>query len=115
MRPYITFYVDEVYHSLGAFKKHPTIYIITYIEGKGFKRVIIDEGSTINMVSKVALQNLNILMTYLNSLTLAIRAFNNTFSTTLGVVVIPIKIGVRLVPITCHIVESEMQYNILLG
>lgn len=76
--PSTTFYMEEVYHSLGASLKYPTIYIITYIDSKGVKRVMIDEGSIINKVSIVALQHLNIPLSYLRAPSLAINAFNNT-------------------------------------
>lgn len=54
-RPSITLYMDEVYHTLGSSMKNPTIYIVSYTNGKGVKRVIIDEGSTINVLSTVAI------------------------------------------------------------
>lgn len=114
MRPSITFYMNEVYHIPGASNNHIAIYIIAYIDGKGVKRVMIDEGLAINVVSIVELHNLNILISYLSDPTFSIRAFNNNLYTIVGVVVIPIKVGVRLVSTTCHVVEGEMQYNILL-
>lgn len=76
---------------------------------------MINKGSTINVVSAIALFNLKIPISYLSAPTLSIRDFNNTSSTTLGVVVIPIKVGVRCVHTTYHVVEGEMQYNIILG
>lgn len=76
---------------------------------------MIDEGSAINTVYTSTLQHLNIILSYLSTSTLAIRAFNNTLSTTLGVVVLPLKVEARSMPTSCHIVEDDMQYNIILG
>lgn len=88
---------------------------MAYINNKGIKRVMIDKGSLINMVSTMALQHLNIPLSYLSAPTLAIKDFNNTLSTTLAMVVLPIKGGARLIPIACHIMNDDMQYKILLG
>lgn len=89
-------------------KKYPTIYIIAYVEDRGVKRVIIDEGSIINVVSIAVLKNLSIPMSCLSSPTLAIVSFNNTLSTKLGVVMIPFNIGVRSIPTPYHVVKGEM-------
>ena len=107
-RPSITFYMDEVYHSPRASCKHPNIYIISYIENKGIKRVMIDDGLMINVVSTVALQHLNIPLSYLSATTLSIKAFNNTLSTTLGVVILPLKFRARSIPTTLHVLEGDM-------
>lgn len=102
-RPSITFYMDKVYHSLGASCKYPTIYIMAYIDSKGVKRVMIDEGSVINVVFIAPLQHLNIPLSYFSAPTLAIKAFNNILSTTLGMVILPLKVVARLILIVCHV------------
>lgn len=73
---------------------------------------MIDEGS--NIVSTSTLQNLNIYLTYLSAPTLAIRAFNNTLSTTLVVLMTPLKVKVVSIPTACHIMEGDITYNIIL-
>ena len=69
---------------------------------------MIDEGSSINIVFMVALQHLNIPLSCLSVPTLAIRAFNNPLSSTWGVVVLPLRVGTRPIPIACHVVEGDM-------
>lgn len=76
---------------------------------------MIDNGFAINVISFVALERLKIPTNILNALTLTIRAFNNTLATTMGIVVLPIRVGVREISATYHVVEGEMQYNLLLG
>lgn len=75
---------------------------------------MIDEGLRINVVSTTTLQHLNIPLSYLSTPTIAIRAFNNTLSTTLGMVILPLKVEARSIPITYHVVEDDIQYNIIL-
>lgn len=55
-------------------------------------RVMINEGLTINMISISVLQHLSIPLSYLSAPTLAIKVFNNTLITTLGVVVLTLKV-----------------------
>ena len=114
-RPCITFYMDEIYHSLGSSCKHPTIHIMAYINNKGVKWVKIDKGSMINVVSTMMFHHLNTPLSFLSMPTLAIRAFNNTLSSTLGVFVLPLRVGARSITIAYHVMEGDMQYNILLG
>lgn len=114
-RPSITFYMDEIYHSPGSSQKYLAIYIMAYIDNKGVKWVMIDDGLAINVDSIVALHHLNIYLSYLSAHTLAIKAFNNTLSSTLVVVVLPLRVGTKSIPTTCHVVEGDMQSNILLG
>lgn len=51
MRYSITFYMENTYHTRRSPKKHLTIYIIAYIYRKEVKRVMIDDGLAINVVS----------------------------------------------------------------
>lgn len=78
------------------------------IDNKEVKQVMIDEGLAINVVSIAALQHLNIPLSYLSALMLAIRAFNNTLSTTLGVVILPFRFRARSIPTAYHVVEGDM-------
>jgi len=51
VRHSITFYMDELYHTHRSSRKHPAMYIIAYVDDKGVKRVMISEGSAINVIS----------------------------------------------------------------
>lgn len=77
--------------------------------------MIIDNGSTINVIYSVALERLKILIQFLNAPTLTIRAFNNTLVITMGTVVLPIRVGIKEISMIYHVIEEEMQYNLLLG
>lgn len=76
---------------------------------------MIDNGSTINVISSVALERLKILINFFNAPPLTIRAFNNTMATMIVIVVLPIRVGIKEIIVTYHVVEGEMQYNLLLG
>lgn len=95
--------------------RHPTLYIITYVDYRISKIVLIDNGLKINVISFIAFEILKVPIIYLNALTLTIRAFDNALATTMGTIILPIRVGVGEISTTCHVVKGEMQYNLLLG
>jgi len=60
-KPAITFYDHEIKHWKNSSELDPPLHIVAGVDGKMFKRVLVDEGSTINIISTAAFQNLNIL------------------------------------------------------
>ena len=67
-----------------------------------------DNGSTINVIYLVELERLKVPIIFLNAPTLTIRAFNNTLGTTMGIVILLVKVRVREIATTCHVVKGEM-------
>lgn len=64
---------------------------------------MIDNGSMINIISSVALDRLNILIKFLNAHTLTIMAIN-TLSTIMGIIVLTIRVGIKEILATYHVV-----------
>ena len=59
-KPTIFFYDHEVKQSNEICGQYPPLHIIAKVDEKAFKRILIDEGSTINIISKIAYGNLNL-------------------------------------------------------
>jgi len=76
--------------------------------------VLVNNRSTINVISSLALERLKIHIQFVNALTLTIKVFNNTLAITMGTIVFLIKVGVREILATCHVVKDDIQYNLLL-
>jgi len=72
------------------------------------KRVLRDNGLAINVISSVALEILKVPIKFLNAPTLTIRAFNNTLEMIMGIAILLVKVGVREITVTCHVVEGQM-------
>lgn len=79
------------------------------------KRVLVNNGSKINITSSITLERLKVPIWFLNYSTLTIRAFENTLEIKMGIVILQVRVGVREITTTYHVLEGEMSYNLLLG
>ena len=59
-QPSITFYEQERLSNDGPGGLDPPLHIIGKVDGKLFKRILVDEGSAINIISNAAYKNLNL-------------------------------------------------------
>lgn len=81
-----------------------------------FKRVLIVEGSAINIISTTTFQNLNISFSHIKAPTLKLKAFNDNLFPTIGSISIPITVGSKIVQTMLQVIKGDItQYNILLG
>lgn len=70
VEPFIPFFHHEIQNVLNYKLKYPPLHIIAQVDGKLFKRVFVDGGSTISVVSSVALGKLNFPLSHLKAHTL---------------------------------------------
>ena len=59
-KPVITFYDHEIKYWKNSSRFDPPLDIVASVDGKMFKRFLIDEGSAINIISTTIFKNLNI-------------------------------------------------------
>jgi len=85
------------------------------VDSHSYKRVLVDNGLDINVISSILLERLKVPIKFLNTPTLTIRAFNNTLAMIMGIVILPVKVRVTKITMTCHLVEGEIEYNLYLG
>lgn len=96
-------------------RPHPPLFIIDSTKGHNIKSVLINNGSSLNVVSSSTLSDLNILQSSLSSSTLQLRVFIDTISTTMGTIVLSLKVGPKNLHTLFHVIKGALQYNILLG
>lgn len=104
----ISFYHYEIKNFMGPKGKDPSIYIITKVDGKTFKRVLIDEGAKINTISLATLGKFNLPHSQMLESTLHLCAFDDSLCPTLGIVVLSLTIGVRTIHTLLHMVDYEL-------
>lgn len=96
-KPSITFNDHEVKHWKEPWGLDPLLHIIANIDGKIFKRILIDEGFAINIISTMAFKKLNIPLSHINAPTLQLKVFNDALCPTVGSISIPIIVGSKIV------------------
>lgn len=70
VEPFIPFFHHAIRNVLSHKFKDPPLHIIAQVDGKSFKRVLINGGSIISVVSSVPLGKLNFPLSHLKALTL---------------------------------------------
>jgi len=94
----------------------PPLHIIAKVDENTFKRILIDEGSTINIISTTMYKNPNLPFSHICIPTLQLKAFSNALCSTMGSISLPITLGSKIVQIILQVIEGDItQYNILLG
>lgn len=73
-----------------------------------FKQILIDEGSTINIISTTTFQNLNIPFSHTKAPTLQLKAFNDALYPTVGSISIPITVGSKIVQTILQVIEGDI-------
>jgi len=77
---------------------------------------LIDKGSTINIISTIAFQNLNILFSHIKAPNLQLKSFNDALCPTVGSIFVPITVGSKIVETVLQVIEGDItQYNVFLG
>jgi len=94
----------------------PPLHIIAEIDGTTFKRILIDEGSIINIIFTTSYKNLNLPFSHIFAPSLQLRDFNDTLCSTMVSISLPIIVGSKIVQTLLQVTEGDiMQYNLLLG
>jgi len=97
-------------------EKSPRALHIT-LKCKGFivAKVLIDGGSTVNVLPKSTLTHLQVDIEDLTPQTMIIRAFDGTQRDTLGEVILPLEIGPSIFHVSFQVMEIDATYTMLLG
>lgn len=115
-QPIISFYDHERQQNKGPQGLDPHLHVIGKVNGKIVKRILIDEGLDVNIISTSAYHKLNLPFSHISLPSLQIKAFNNALCSTIGSIVLPITIGCKTIQTSLYIIEGNIeQYNILLG
>ena len=78
-------------------------------------RVLIDNGSALNVWSMATLKHLNVDISLIRPSTMIIQAFDDTRREVQGKIEITIEIGPRSFMVNFQVIEVDFPYNMLLG
>ena len=91
------------------------LYVKAYLNGKPVSKVLIDNGSAINVMPLRMLRNLGKNVSNLIETEVAVSAFTGEISNTLGILPIDITIGSKTSLCAFFVIDSTANYNVLLG
>ena len=91
------------------------MHIVVKYEDMIFARVLIDNGSALNVCLMATLEHLNVDISLICPSTMIIWAFDSTRWEVQGEIEIMIEIGPRSFMVNFQVIEVDSPYNMLLG
>ena len=85
------------------------------MQGDDCSKVLIDNGSAINVCPRSTLDKLPVDISYMRKTTMIIRAFDGTRREVDGEIDLPVDIGPYTFNITFEVLDIEPAYNTLIG
>lgn len=79
------------------------------------KRVLIDNGSTLNLCTLKFIMQIGYIVKNLYNQCITIKAYDNVEKSSVGMINLPIQVGPIIQDTLCHIVDLDLPFNILLG
>ena len=104
--------------SLELLEECSALYIIPLVDEWEVKRIMVDNGSTINVCSKWFLSQLQengVVIPPLEEATFKLWAYDSSSKKPLSIATILITTGVRIISAKLQVVDSKLSYNMLLG
>ncbi|KAH9293228.1 hypothetical protein KI387_041569, partial [Taxus chinensis] len=88
----VSFSDDEII-DFGAEDPDPALFISAYVRDIRVRRVMIDGGASLNIISSKAFQQMNIPSSCMCANPIMLRSFNDAITSTLGTVILNIRVG----------------------
>ncbi|KAA0066578.1 ty3-gypsy retrotransposon protein [Cucumis melo var. makuwa] len=100
---------------LGSKLHNRPLYVSGYVREQRVDRILIDNGSTINIMPKSTIRQLGILMDELSNIKLVIQGFNQGSQKVIGMIRLELIIGDLKASALFHVIDSRSTYKLLLG
>jgi len=110
---YITFTDEEIPTGMRGIPK--ALHITTRCKGYTMDKVLIDNGSALNVMPLRSLQKLPVDMSYIQSSNLIVRAFDGSRREVLGKIEIPFQVGPVTFELVFQVMDINPSYTCLIG
>lgn len=100
---------------IGTAEHNRPLYVTGMCEGVKINRILIDPGSSINLMPLRTLKSLSLSVKRLSTERVSIQGFNQNSQRALGSVTLPITIGNFRTEAKFYVIDSETSYKALLG
>lgn len=110
----ITFSKDEL-PSIEVKNRDDPLMITSCIYEQKIRGNLVDNGSALNICCVDLLDKINWDYSSIQPDHLCVRGFDNVLKESLGIVILPIKVGPMTLPTPIHVIPNHLNYNLLLG
>ncbi|KAL9232277.1 hypothetical protein vseg_007405 [Gypsophila vaccaria] len=86
-----------------------------YIRGQQVKRIVVDEGSGVNLMPKSTMTELGITMDELSRSNMMIHGFNLNGDRTVGIIRVNLSIDELSSDTLFHVIDAKTSFKLLLG
>jgi hypothetical protein len=100
---------------LGSKTHNRPFFVSGYIREEKVSRILIDDGSAVNIMSKVTMKRLGISMEELSKSRLVIQGFNQEGQRAIGIIQLDVIMEDLKTRPLFHVIDSKTSYNLLLG
>ncbi|KAA0026262.1 ty3-gypsy retrotransposon protein [Cucumis melo var. makuwa] len=100
---------------LGSKLHNRPLYVSRYVREQKVDRILIDNGSVVNIMPKSTMRQLGILMDRLSNSKLVIQGFNQGSQRVIGMIRLELIIGDLNASALFHVINSRTTYKLLLG
>ena len=111
--PNLTFTDEDLL--LGSKPHNPPLYVSGYAHEQRIEHVLVDGGSTVNILPKITMKRLGFTMEELSHSHLVIQGFNQGGRRAIGLIHLELIIGELKSNVFFHVIDAKMTYNMLLG
>ena len=100
---------------LGSKPHNQPLFVSGYTRGERVSRILIDDGSAINIMPKGTMRRLGISMEELSKSRLVIQGFNQEGQRAIGMIQLDVTIDELKARPLFHVIDSKTSYSLLLG
>ena len=100
---------------LGSKPHNRPLFVFGYIREEKVSRILIDDGSAVNIMSKVTMKHLGISTEELSKSRLVIQGFNQEGQRAIGIIRLDVIMEDLKTRPLFHVIDSKTSYNLLLG
>ena len=111
--PNLTFTDEDLL--LGSKPHNRPLYVSDYAREQKIDRILIDGGSTVNILPKMAMRRLGLTMEELSHSRLVIQGFNQGGQHAISMIHLELIIGELTSNVLFHVSDAKTTYNMLLG
>lgn len=111
--PIVVFSEEDL--MLGSSEHNHPLYVTTESDDTFINRILIDPGSSMNLMSLQVLKRLSLDVQYLGREKLMVHRFNENGQKFLGCFVLALKFGELYTKTKIHIIDANTLFRILLG